>query len=99
MAADDVRETVNFRLGRRHKRALARLAAEKDKALGELIRDVVEAYVGEEERRAWEAEARRASLALAAEAKDQVSAEAELLRTLEANLEEFASEWIWEEES
>lgn len=48
---------------------------------------------------AWEAEARRASLALAEEAKDPASNEASMLEALDANLDEFAEEWIWEEES
>lgn len=92
----DVKEPVNFRLGRKEKQALAAIAAEQDKALGELIREVVEAYLQQVRRGAWEAEARRASLALAQEAKDPASAEAENLRMLEANLEEFAKEWVWE---
>lgn len=94
----DVKETVNFRLGRKHKQALARIAGEKDKAVGELIREVIESYVAEEERRVWEAEARRAAMALAEEAEDPSSAEAEVLGVLDANLDEFAEEWIWEDD-
>lgn len=92
-----VKETVNFRLARPQKEALARIAAERDQALSELVREVVQDYLSREERRAWEAEALRASLALAEEAKDPESAESGTLRILEANLEEFADEWIWDE--
>jgi hypothetical protein len=96
--SNDPKEPVNFRLGRRHKRALVRLAAERDKPVGELIREVIEEFVAQEERRVWEAEARRASRAVAKEAENQSSVEAETLRALEANLEDFAREWIWEED-
>jgi predicted DNA-binding protein len=95
---EDVKENVSFRLAREHKEALARLAAERDQAVGVLIREAVEAYLVQQERIAWEAEARRTSLALAREAEDPDSAEAEQLRMLEANLEEFAREWCWEEQ-
>jgi predicted DNA-binding protein len=96
--SEDTKEPVNFRLGRRYKRALAKLAAAQDKAVGELIREVVEAYVAEEERRAWEDEARRAASALAREAAQPSSSEAEMLRSLDENLDEFAREWVWEDE-
>ena len=92
-----VKETVNFRIARAQKEALTRIADDRDQPLSELVREVVQEYLAREERRDWEAEARRASLALAAEAEDPRSAESEALRTLEANLEEFADEWIWEE--
>jgi predicted transcriptional regulator len=94
-----VKENVSFRLGKAHKRALTQLAAERDQAVGELIREAVEAYLAQQERAAWEVGARRASLALAREAEDSTSAEAEQLRMLEANLEDFAREWRWEEEA
>jgi hypothetical protein len=58
----------------------------------------VEAYLAEQKRAAWEAEARRASLLVAREARSSESAEAEHLRMLEANIEEFAREWLWEDE-
>jgi hypothetical protein len=95
---NDPKEPVNFRLGRKHKRTLVRLAAERDKPVGELIREVIEEFVTLEERRAWEAEARLAARALAEEAADHTSSEAETLRLLDANLGEFAREWVWEEE-
>lgn len=94
-----MKDTVNFRLPGEQKQALAKLAAERDKPLSELVREVVERYLAEEERSAWEAEARRASLALAEEAKDPSSDEARTLKALDANLDEFADEWIWDEES
>jgi hypothetical protein len=94
---DEVKENVNFRLGRAEKQALVRLAAERDTAISELIRKAVELYLAQHERAAWEAEAHRASLALAREAEEPDSPEAEHLRMLDANLEEFAREWRWEE--
>lgn len=93
-----MKETVNFRLAGPQKEALARIAAERNQAVSELVREVVQDYLSREERRAWEAEARRASLALAEEARDPESAESETLRILEANLEDFANEWIWDED-
>jgi hypothetical protein len=96
--SEDPKEPINFRLSRRHKRALSALAAAQEKAVGELLREVVEAYVAAEERRAWENEARRAAAALAKEAQEPSSPEARTLETLEENLEEFAREWIWEDE-
>jgi hypothetical protein len=94
-----VNETINFRLPGKQKEALYRLAAERDQPLSELVREVVETYLAGEERRAWEAEARRASLVLAEEAKNPESDEARMLKVLEANLDEFADEWVWDEES
>ncbi|MGH7577917.1 MAG: ribbon-helix-helix protein, CopG family [Longimicrobiales bacterium] len=96
--ADDVKENVNFRLAKQDKRTLTELAAAQDKAVSELIREVIEAYIAQQERAAWEEEARRASRALAREASDPRSAESEHLRMLEANLNEFAKEWVWEDE-
>lgn len=97
--ADDVKENVNFRLGKQQKRTLSELAAAQDKAVSELIREVIEAYIAKQERAAWEDEARRVSVALAREAQDPSNAESEHLRMLEANLAEFAKEWVWEDEA
>jgi predicted DNA-binding protein len=96
--AGDVKENVTFRLETRHKEALAKLAADRNKPVGQILREAVETYLERQERAAWEEEARRASLALAREAQDPGSAEAEHLRMLESALEEFAEEWVWEEE-
>ncbi len=96
--SDEAKENVNFRLAKGQKEALARAAAEQDKAVSQVIREAVESYLQERERRAWEVEARRAASALAREAEDSTSAEAEHLRALEATMEDFAEEWIWREE-
>jgi hypothetical protein len=94
---DDPKHPLNFRLGRRYKEALDRLAHEQDKPVSQLVREVVEDYVAAEARAAWEAEARRTSATLAEAARDPGSDEATMLRSLDAGLEEFAKEWIWEE--
>jgi predicted DNA-binding protein len=96
--SSEAKEPVNFRLGRSYKQALQKLAREQDKAVGELIREVVEEYVADQERAAWEAEARRTALELGRAARDPRSDEAEMLRILDANLEAFAGEWVWEED-
>jgi len=95
--ADDPKEPLNFRLGRSYKEALERLAGEQDKPVSQLVREVVETYVTDEARRAWEAEARRTAAQLAAAARNPDSDEAVVLRSLDANLEEFASEWVWDD--
>jgi hypothetical protein len=48
---------------------LSRLARREEKALGELLRELAEKLLKEEERRAWEAEARRQAEAYAAQAE------------------------------
>jgi hypothetical protein len=58
---------------------------------------VVETYVEEQARAAWEAEARRTAAELAQAALDARSDEADMLRLLDANLEDFAEEWVWDE--
>jgi predicted DNA-binding protein len=95
--SDDAKEPLNFRLGRSYKEALDRLANEQDKAVGQLVREVIEEYVTSQARAAWEAEARRTAAELAEAARDPESDEAATLRFLDATLEEFAKEWVWEE--
>jgi predicted DNA-binding protein len=96
--SENVKEPINVRLGRRYKEALEELARDRNRTVSAVVREVLEEYVDAERRRAWEAEARRAARTLAEDAKEPESAEAETLRILEANLEEFAREWVWEEE-
>ena len=96
--SEDRKLPVNFRLGARTQRALARLAARRRLGVSQLVREIVEVYVAREERRTWEAEARRAAEILAAEARKRTSSEASMLRILDANLKEFAREWVWEDE-
>jgi len=95
---DDVKEPINVRLEQHYKRALEELARGRNRTVSSVVREVLQDYVDAEHRRAWEAEARRSARALAEEAEDPDSPESETLRTLEANLEEFAREWVWEEE-
>jgi len=87
---------LNFRLGRSYKEALDRLAEEQDKPVSQLVREVVEEYVSGRARAAWEAEARRTAGRLAEAARDPDSDEATMPRVLDANLEEFAQEWVWD---
>jgi hypothetical protein len=95
--SDDPKEPLNFRLGRSYKEALERLAGEQDKPVSQLVREVVETYVADEARAAWEAEARRTAAELAAAARDPDSDEAVILRSLDASLEEFAAAWAWDD--
>lgn len=95
----DAKEPVNFRLGREYKDALRRLAEQRGQSMGQLVREAVEGYVNEQRRAAWEAEARRAAAEIEAAAGDPSSDEAEMLRILDENLEAFAEEWVWTEES
>lgn len=95
--ADETKEPVNFRLGRSDREALHRLARARDKSVGQLVREVVEEYVANQARATWEAEARRTAAELGREAADPRSDEAEMLRVLDANLDAFAKEWVWEE--
>lgn len=96
--SQDPKQPLNFRLGRSYKEALDRLASDQDKPVSQLVREVVEDYVTGQTLAAWEAEARRTAAALAEAARDRGSDEATMLRGLDASLEEFAEEWIWEEE-
>ena len=95
---EDPKVPVNVRVGRRYKQALTRIASRRKQPISELVREILEHYVAEEERRAWRAEARRAAAAVAEEAKHAGSAEADALRALDANLKAFTREWIWEPE-
>lgn len=94
----DPREIVNFRLGRPEKEALYRLAEEQGRPVGTLVREVVEEYLADRERAGWVAEARRAAAVLGEEARHPSSQEAEALRRLEAPLDDFSREWVWEGE-
>jgi hypothetical protein len=94
---EDPKYPLNFRLGRSYKEAIDRLAAEHDKPVSQLVREVVEEYVSAQARAAWELEARRSAAVVAEAASDPRSDETAMLRALGANLEEFAEEWLWEE--
>jgi predicted transcriptional regulator len=75
--------SITFRIGPEQKAKLTRLAERENKPLGELMRDLAEARLREEERRAWEAEARRQALAIAERAKDPKGDEARTMEWIE----------------
>jgi predicted transcriptional regulator len=75
--------SITFRIGPEQKAKLTRLAERENKPVGELMRDLAEARLWEEERRAWEAEARRQALAIAERAKDPKSDEARTMEWIE----------------
>ena len=95
--ADEPKEPVNFRLGKSDRQALDHLARQRDTSVGQLVREVVREYIDNQARVAWEEEARRTATELGRAARDPDSDEADILRTLDANLEEFSREWVWEE--
>ncbi len=92
-STDPKDETVTFRIPSELKAAIVEIAAQEAKPVGELLRELVAERVERQRRRAFEAEARRQSLELAALAQDPNSGEAAILRELDANFEEFAREW------
>jgi len=88
-------ETFTFRLDSALKAALTRSAEDEHMQAADLIRQLVRDHLAAKERRAFEAEARRQSLAIAQRARDPDSDEARVMREIEAGLErdEFADEW------
>jgi hypothetical protein len=86
-------ETVTFRIEAALKDEFAEIAEEEAKPVGELLRELIRERIKQQRRRAFEAEAQRQSLECAAAAKDPNSDEAQVVRELEANFEEFAREW------
>ncbi len=86
-------ETVTFRIDSALKAAIVEIAEQEAKPVGELLRELVTDRVARQRRLAFEAEARRQSLELAAAAQDPNSDEAAVIRELDANFEEFAREW------
>jgi predicted transcriptional regulator len=92
-SADPKPETVTFRIPSALKAAIVEIAEQEAKPVGALLRELVSDRVERQRRRAFEAEARRQSLELAAAAQDPNSDEAAVMRELDANFEEFAREW------
>ena len=88
-------ETITFRLEPALKAALARSAQEARVQPAELLRELVRDHLAERERLAFEAEARRQSLVLAAAAQAPDGEERRILRELDANFDAdaFAGEW------
>ena len=85
--------TLTFRIEPALKAALARIAEQEAKPVGEVLRELVRARVERRRRRAFEAEARRQSLEAAAAARNPNSDEAAMLRWLDASLADLADEW------
>jgi hypothetical protein len=88
-------ETFTFRLDPAMKVALTRSAADEHMQPAELLRRLVRDHLVGKERRAFEAEARRQSRAIAERAGDPKSDDAQVMREIAADLErdDFADEW------
>jgi hypothetical protein len=88
-------ETFTFRLDPALKAALTRSAADEHMQPAELMRELVRNHLAGKERRVFEAEARRQSLAIAQRACDPNSDEAQVMREIDADLErdDRADEW------
>lgn len=93
-AANPKGETFTFRLDPGLKASLTRSAAAARMAPAELVRALVRDHLAQIERRAFEVEARRQSLAIAARARDPNSDEARVMGEIEAVFEDDAAgEW------
>jgi Ribbon-helix-helix protein, copG family len=92
-------EIITFRIPSALKTALSEIAAEEEKPIGEVLRDLIRQKVKEKERQLFEAEARRQSLLLAEAAKDSNGDEAQIMRELDANFDEFARELAAQEDA
>jgi hypothetical protein len=92
-SVDPKAETITFRIPPALKAALAEIADEEAKPVGELLRELVSDRVRRQRRRAFEAEARRQSLAAAAVAADPNRDDAAVQCELDSIFDEFAREW------
>ena len=86
-------ETVTFRIDTILKTALAGVAAEESKPIGEWLREMVRERVEQKKRREFETEARRQSREAAGAAAQPQSDAAAALHELDIDLEEFRDEW------
>lgn len=91
-------ETVTFRLEAALKGEFAEIAEAEHKPVGELLRELVRQHVKQRKRLAFEAEARRQCAIINAAAQDPDSDEAQVMRELDANFDEFARELAMGEE-
>ncbi|HEY1798011.1 MAG TPA: ribbon-helix-helix protein, CopG family [Stellaceae bacterium] len=91
--SDTKTEIVTFRIDAALKDEFAGIAEAEDKPVGELLRELVREHVKRRKRLAFEAEARRQCELLNAAARDPNSDEAQVMRELDANFEDFAKEW------
>ena len=87
--------TFNFRIDPNLKAAFTAAAEAADKPAAQLLRDFMRSYVQQRQRRAFEAEARRQSRAIAARAKDPRSDDYAVMQEIAAELErdDFADAW------
>jgi hypothetical protein len=92
---DPKTDTITFRVPAALRAALCEIAKREAKPVAELLRELVADRVRLEERRAFEAEARRQSLEAAADEADPNSDAAAVQRGLDALFDEFAREWKW----
>ena len=88
-------ETFNFRIDPALKAAFTAATEAEDKPAAQVLREFMRAYVKHTERRAFEAEARRQSLAIAQRARDPGSDEQASVEELEAliDADPFADDW------
>jgi hypothetical protein len=94
--SQDTKETTfNFRLDPALKAAFTEAAEADREPAAEVLRRFMRSYVDQKQRSAFEAEARRQSLAIAARARDLKSDEHEAIRELDAELDNdaFSAEW------
>src|SRR5271154_6430229 len=75
--------SFNLRIDPALKAAFTAATEAEDKPAAQVLRDFMRAYVRQRERRAFEAEARRQSQAVAERARDPNSDEAEVMRWIE----------------
>jgi hypothetical protein len=87
--------SFNLRIDPALKAAFAAATAAEDKPAAQVLRDFMRAYVQQCGRRAFEAAARRQSVAIAARARDPRSDEHAIMREIAAELDRdaFADEW------
>ncbi len=88
-ASQHPKETsFNLRIDPALKAAFTRATEAEDKPAAQVVRDFMRIYVHYRERRAFEARARRDSQAAAEAARDPASDEAQVMRELEASLDD-----------
>lgn len=98
MSSDTKSKTVTFRVDAMLKDEFAAIAEAEHKPVGELLRELVRQHVKLRKRLAFEAEARRQCAIINAAAQDPNSDEAQVMRELDANFDEFARDLAAQEE-
>jgi hypothetical protein len=85
--------SFNLRIDPALKAAFTKATEAEDKPAAQVVRDFMRAYVKQRERRAFEVQARRDSLAVAEAARDPNDDEAQIMRELEAHMDD-SSAWV-----